>query len=373
MLRPDNGHTVVLQSSDGGRFSCCVTLEDISVDLCTTFASPRSSCVGTSCWDEIRVVITRDGVTQRTRWLSPVLAMHQVAAAKTKGADAARAPPGMSSGVTEVTWSSINTAAYMVYFRLLDKDVDHSLDPGHARPVNLTNLKYLDADHGEGRGRTHERVCPKTINPFDLSVECRNSKNVPLGAADGAKNPTSANLEVMSAYCARCVSRVSSVFKKASIKLASEFSKRSLSGKKEEVSPSLSMILSKYIKNASAFYLCDKNGADPSEAYNAVGGKRRISLQLFPSHPKLPKNETGVPLTLHLTMVAHYDGSLTVPVRDYHSMVVLIDQVRLDVGKVQQETGTENGAARRHVTAYAFGFTSDTSKTMELRYRSLPF
>ncbi|RNE99218.1 hypothetical protein TraAM80_08321, partial [Trypanosoma rangeli] len=162
------------------------------------------------------------------------------------------------------------------------------------------------------------------------------------------------------------------VFKKASIKLASEFSKRSLSGKKEEVSPSLSMILSKYIKNASAFYLCDKNGADPSEAYNAVGGKRRISLQLFPSHPKLPKNETGVPLTLHLTMVAHYDGSLTVPVRDYHSMVVLIDQVRLDVGKVQQETGTENGAARRHVTAYAFGFTSDTSKTMELRYRS-PF
>ncbi|RNF20994.1 uncharacterized protein Tco025E_03634 [Trypanosoma conorhini] len=373
MLRPDDSHAAAPPATTGGRFPCCITLEDISVDLCTIFASPWQSCVETPCWDEMRVVMSRDGATQCTRWLSPTLAMRQPAAVGAKGADAVRASSENSFAVTEVMWSPLNTAAFTVYFRLHDKDAERSLDPGHARPANLTNLKYLeDAGHGEGRGRTRERVLPKTINPFYLRVECRNPKNLRLGAEGGEKAPTSASVEAVSAYCAKWVSRVSSVFKKASIKLATEFSTGSPSVKKEEAGPSLTMLTNRYSRGAPAFYLCDKNGVDPSEAYNAVGGRRRISLQLFPSHPKLPRKQTGVPLKLHFTMVAHYDDCVTRPVRDYHSLVVLVDQVRLDVGMARQDTDAKNGAAPRLVTGYAFGFTSDTSKTVELCYRS-PF
>ncbi|RNC30201.1 hypothetical protein TcCL_Unassigned07287, partial [Trypanosoma cruzi] len=123
---------------------------------------------------------------------------------------------------------------------------------------------------------------------------------------------------------------------------------------------------------SSSFYVCDKYGVDPSEAYNAPGGRRCISLPLIPSHSKLPQNKTGVPLTLHLTMVAHLNDPLMRPVRDYHSMVVLVDQVILDVMNVEAETGGKDASSARRVEAYGFGLTSNTSQTAELRFSS-PF
>ncbi|EAO00266.1 hypothetical protein C3747_14g69 [Trypanosoma cruzi] len=372
MIQTESEQPLISRANEGGRFPCCITLEDISVDVCTNFTSALSSCVETPCWDEMRVVFFRDGVTQTTRWLSPAVAMHQMMSASAKRIGIDKGSSERLPGITEVKWSPINAAAYTVYFRFLDKDADHSLDPGYERPVFSTNLKYLDSYNTDDADRLRSKVSPKVIHPFYFSIECRNPNRAFVYTGGEGERPTSAKVEAMSAYYSRCVSKISTVFRKASIKLSSGSTEGSRSVEGEAADRPQTKGHGHCSNYSSSFYVCDKYGVDPSEAYNAPGGRRCISLPLIPSHSKLPQNKTGVPLTLHLTMVAHLNDPLMRPVRDYHSMVVLVDQVILDVMNVEAETGGKDASSARRVEAYGFGLTSNTSQTAELRFSS-PF
>ncbi|ESS70888.1 hypothetical protein TCDM_00327 [Trypanosoma cruzi Dm28c] len=221
MIQTESEQPLISHANEGGRFPCCITLEDISVDVCTNFTSALSSCVETPCWDEMRVVFFRDGVTQTTRWLSPAVAMHQMTSASAKRIGIDKGSSERLPGITEVKWSPINTAAYTVYFRFLDKDADHSLDPGYERPVFSTNLKYLDSYNTDDADRLRSKVSPKIIHPFHFSIECRNPNRAFVYTGGEGERPTSAKVEAMSAYYSRCVSKISTVFRKASIKLSS--------------------------------------------------------------------------------------------------------------------------------------------------------
>ncbi|KEG14736.1 hypothetical protein DQ04_00321050 [Trypanosoma grayi] len=369
-------------ASHSDRFACCVTLEDIGVSLASSSTSP--SCVETSCWDEMRVVFTRNGVTQRTRWLSPVLAMRHSRSQDDNKSGLEAEASSVTPGVTKAHWSPINAAAFTVHFKQMDKEIDHSLDPGYERPVYSHNLKYLDSYNMDNVDRNRVKVCRKTIHPFLFSVECRNfrKKASSTGAEGGDRHPTSASVEAVSAYYARGASMVSTIMKKAAVKLgtvsADGFNKHAKGQEPHQnahkganhSSSSSSSINNNSGKAPSALYVCDGHGVDPSEAYNAPGGRQRISLQLYPASCEQPETEAGVPLVLHLTIVAHFTEPALPALRDFHSMSVLLDQVVLDVTNAQQGPTPTNATVSRKAEAYGFGFTSNISYSKELRCRS---
>ncbi|ORC93394.1 uncharacterized protein TM35_000012710 [Trypanosoma theileri] len=388
-------------NTTGERFPCCVTVEDISVSL-TAAATPS---IVTSYWDEIRVVMRRDGVTQCTRWLSPSMAFHHVCntTTTTAGNSVNTIPSEKGDGITsepqsllsqsqptlDVQWSSINTVGFNVHFRyLLGQSVDHSLDPGYQRAVYSSNIKYLDAYNTDTADRVRPKVSPKTIHPFIFTVECRKKEKVldPARAQDGEQRPTSASMEAFAAYYAKSKSKMSAFLKKVSAKLSVD-STHEKDGVEKKNSGERPQKQDHYETSEVPFavYVCTStsnsnsnstsSGIDPSEAYNALGGQKRFSLPLHSTSSHIPSDAKCVPVMLHFTMRAHLKESsplTTIPLRNYHDMVILVDQVLIDVMNAKGSRVTKNDLVPKIVESYAFGFTSNTAYTNELSFRS-PF
>lgn len=317
----------------------------------------------------MRVVIERAGETQYTRWLSPYFALgdvsdlylkKEVIAADTKEEE-------QISDTLELRWSSINTAGFIVFFRYLAKEVDHSLQLEYYRAMNSSNLKYFDLHEVDLAECDRPKVAPKLVHPFVLSVECRKLPQN-CSAFEGEKSDikqVDASLEKVFAYYTKGMSMVSTLFKgivkKNSVDTKEDNHLEHGTNDSSKINRNNDFVVSDL---SSCLYISD-TAIDPSEAYNAVGGKHRFSLRLRPSKAENIGRKEGVPIVLNFTMVAHFKEAINLPIRDFHSMVILLDQIVLDVTNAQKSVNNEGNLESKTVEAYAIGLTSDISRTTE--------
>ncbi|KAH9598993.1 hypothetical protein LSM04_005395 [Trypanosoma melophagium] len=163
-------------------------------------------------------------------------------------------------------------------------------------------MKYFGANNTDTADRVQPKVFPKTMHPFIFTVECRKKEKVcdPTLPQDGEQRPTNAAQE-----------RDSHETKSAEQPLQGQEHRKSTGG-------------------CFAVYVCTSNsnsgtGLDPSEAYNAPGGEKEFHLPLHSTCSHIPFDVKCLPLTLHITMKAHFKEFPLPPLRDCHNMVILVD------------------------------------------------